>query len=112
MTKLSDTQLVILSAAAQRDDRNVLPLPGFLRGGAAAKVVGALLSCGLIAETVTDSQTSAANSLASARTSNSSLRPKSERSTPSIRIRLGFLPAPVSTETASRSLAAVKLPSE
>ena len=59
MTKLSDTQLVILSAAAQRDDRNVLPLPGFLRGGAAAKVVGALLSCGLIAETVTDSQTQA-----------------------------------------------------
>ena len=28
MTKLSDTQLVILSAAAQREDRNVLPLPG------------------------------------------------------------------------------------
>jgi hypothetical protein len=27
-TKLSDTQLVILGAAAQRDDRNVLPLPG------------------------------------------------------------------------------------
>ena len=28
MTKLSDTQLVILSAAAQRDDLAVLPLPG------------------------------------------------------------------------------------
>lgn len=56
MTKLSDTQLVILSAAAQREDRNVLPLPGSLRGGAAAKVVGALLSRGLIAETATDSQ--------------------------------------------------------
>ena len=27
MTKLSDTQLVILSAAAQRDDLAVLPLP-------------------------------------------------------------------------------------
>ena len=27
MTKLSDTQLVILSAAAQRDDLSVLPLP-------------------------------------------------------------------------------------
>ncbi|WP_348524964.1 hypothetical protein [Pararhodobacter sp. SW119] len=53
MNKLSDTQLVILGAAAQRDDRNVLPLPGSLRGGAAAKVVGALLSRGLIAETVT-----------------------------------------------------------
>ncbi|QYX58001.1 DUF3489 domain-containing protein [Roseovarius sp. SCSIO 43702] len=59
MTKLSDTQLVILSAAAQRDDRNVLPLPGSLRGGAAAKVVGALLKRGLIAETATDSRTKA-----------------------------------------------------
>ncbi|MEI4197370.1 DUF3489 domain-containing protein [Roseovarius sp. E0-M6] len=59
MTKLSDTQLVILGAAAQREDRNVLPLPGSLRGGAAAKVVGALLSRGLIAETATDSRTKA-----------------------------------------------------
>ena len=63
MTKLSDTQIVILSAAAQREDRNVLPLPGSLRGGAAAKVVGALLSRGLIAETATDSQTKADASL-------------------------------------------------
>ena len=59
MTKLSDTQAIILGAAAQREDRNVLPLPGSLRGGAAAKVVGALLSRALIAETVTDSQTKA-----------------------------------------------------
>lgn len=59
MTKLSDTQLVILGAAAKRDDRNLLPLPGSLRGGAAAKVVGALLSRGLIAETTTDSRTKA-----------------------------------------------------
>ena len=59
MTKLSDTQLVILSAAAQREDRNVLPLPGSLRGGAATKVVAALLSRGLIAETTTDSRTKA-----------------------------------------------------
>ncbi|HHY51001.1 MAG TPA: DUF3489 domain-containing protein [Alphaproteobacteria bacterium] len=56
MTKLSDIQALILSAAAQREDRNVLPLPGSLRGGAAAKVVGALLSRGLIAETTTDSR--------------------------------------------------------
>jgi hypothetical protein len=55
MTKLSDTQTIILSAAAQRDDGNVLPLPGSLRGGAAHKVVGALLSRGLIAERITDS---------------------------------------------------------
>lgn len=59
MTQLSDTQAVILSAAAQRDDGNVLPLPASLRGGAAVKVVGALLSRRLIAETVTDSQTKA-----------------------------------------------------
>jgi DNA-binding MarR family transcriptional regulator len=59
MTKLSDTQASILSAAAQREDRNVLPLPGSLRGGAAAKVVGALLTRGLIAETTTDIQTKA-----------------------------------------------------
>jgi hypothetical protein len=63
MTKLSDTQLVILSAAAQRADRDLLPLPGSLRGGAAAKVVGALLSRGLIAETVTDSRTKADTAL-------------------------------------------------
>jgi len=43
MTKLSDTQAIILSAAGQREDRNVLPLPGSLRGGGASKVVGALL---------------------------------------------------------------------
>jgi hypothetical protein len=55
MTKLSDTQAIILSAAAQRADGNVLPLPGSLRGGAATKVIGALLSRGLIREQVTDS---------------------------------------------------------
>ena len=55
MTKLSDTQSIILSAAAQRADGNVLPLPGSLRGGAAIKVVGALLARGLIREHVVDS---------------------------------------------------------
>ncbi|MFN3315018.1 MAG: DUF3489 domain-containing protein [Hyphomonas sp.] len=59
MIKLSDTQAIILSTAAQREDRNLLPLPGSLRGGAAAKVVGALLKRGLIAESTTDSQTKA-----------------------------------------------------
>ena len=54
MTKLSDTQLVILSAAAQREDRNVLPLPGSLRGGAAAKVVGAMLAKGFLEEVDAD----------------------------------------------------------
>ncbi|MFC6688658.1 DUF3489 domain-containing protein [Jhaorihella thermophila] len=54
MSGLSDTQLIILSAAAQRDDRNVLPLPGSLRGGAAHKVIGALLRRELVEETPTD----------------------------------------------------------
>ena len=55
MTKLSDTQVIILSAAAQRPDGNVLPLPGSLRGGAATKVVAALLARGLIREHIIDS---------------------------------------------------------
>jgi hypothetical protein len=44
MTKLSDTQAVILSAAAQRDDRAVLPLSETLRikGGAIDKVLRSL----------------------------------------------------------------------
>jgi hypothetical protein len=50
MVKLSDTQLVILSAASQRDDRLVLPLPERIKGGAAAKVVDSLLAKGLIEE--------------------------------------------------------------
>ena len=54
MTKLSDTQAIILAKASQRPDGNILPLPGSLRGGAQAKVIGALLSRGLIAEKVTD----------------------------------------------------------
>ena len=59
MTKLSDTQAILLAAAAQRKDGNVLPLPGSLRGGAATKVVGALLARGLIREEVSDSLTKA-----------------------------------------------------
>ncbi|MEN3976904.1 DUF3489 domain-containing protein [Emcibacter sp. SYSU 3D8] len=47
---LTDTQLVILGAAAQRDGHEALPLPDSLKGGAAHKVVGALLSRGLIEE--------------------------------------------------------------
>src|SRR5688500_18112105 len=50
MTRLSDTQLVILSAAAQRDDGAVLPLPGTpkIKRGAVAKVLGSLKAKGLI----------------------------------------------------------------
>jgi len=51
MTKLTDTQLVILTAACQRDGRRLLPLPERLKGGAATKVVDSLLAKGLAAET-------------------------------------------------------------
>lgn len=54
MTKLSDTQLVILSAAAKRADRIALPLPDSLRGGAAKKVIGALLAKGFLEEVEAD----------------------------------------------------------
>lgn len=50
MAKLSDTQSVILSAAAQRTDRFALPLPKSLKGGAAYKVVSALVAKGLLKE--------------------------------------------------------------
>jgi hypothetical protein len=47
---LSDSQLVVLSAACQRADRSVYPLTAKLPGGAAAKVLGALLKQELIKE--------------------------------------------------------------
>jgi hypothetical protein len=50
MTRLSDTQLVILSTAAQRADLSVLPLPDglALKGGALNKVMDSLRNRGLI----------------------------------------------------------------
>lgn len=54
MTQLSDTQALILSAAAQRPERIALPLPESLRGGAAAKVVGAMIAKGLLQEVDAD----------------------------------------------------------
>ena len=56
MTKLSDTQAIILSTAAQRDDRIALPLPESLRGGAAAKVVGAMLAKNFLQEVDADTR--------------------------------------------------------
>jgi hypothetical protein len=52
MPKLTDAQLVILSAAARRDDRAVLPLPKSLtlNKGATAIVLKSLLKRNLIAE--------------------------------------------------------------
>ena len=56
MTKLSDTQLVILGAAAQRPDLSVLPLPDSLKlkGGALTKVMDSLRNRGLIRVLGTD----------------------------------------------------------
>jgi Protein of unknown function (DUF3489) len=54
MSKLSDTQAIILSAASQRRDGNLPSLPGSLRGGAATKVVAALLARGFVEERVLD----------------------------------------------------------
>ena len=50
MTKLTDTQLVILAAACQRPDRLILPLPDKLKGGAATKVIESLAAKGMIEE--------------------------------------------------------------
>ena len=56
MTKLSDTQLVILGAAAQRPDLSVLPLPDSLnlKGGALTKVMDSLRNRGLTRVIETD----------------------------------------------------------
>ena len=50
MTKLTDTQRIILSTASQRTDRLALPLPKSLKGGAAHKVINALVEKGLLKE--------------------------------------------------------------
>ncbi len=47
MSRLTDTQLIILSAASQRDDRGV-ELPPNLKGEAARKVVDKLIRAGLL----------------------------------------------------------------
>ncbi len=57
MTKLTDTQAIILSEAANRDGHIALPLPNSLRGGAAAKVVGAMLTKGFLEEVDADMRT-------------------------------------------------------
>ena len=48
MTKLTDTQRIILSAASQRTDRLALPLPKSLKGGAVIKVIKPLIEKGLL----------------------------------------------------------------
>lgn len=51
---LTDTQLVVLSAALARPDGSILPLPASLKGGAIAKVCAALLAKGLAEEVGVD----------------------------------------------------------
>jgi hypothetical protein len=41
---LSNPQLIVLAAACQRPDRSIYPLTTKLPGGAAAKVLGSLLT--------------------------------------------------------------------
>jgi len=55
MPKLTDTQLIILSAAGQRDDGTVLPLPKSLklRGGTVSQFLKRLLKKGLLDEQTT-----------------------------------------------------------
>ena len=50
MTKLTDTQRIILSAASQRTDHLALPLPTSLKGGAVIKVIRPLIEKGLLEE--------------------------------------------------------------
>ncbi|MET4701745.1 hypothetical protein ABIE65_004793 [Constrictibacter sp. MBR-5] len=47
MSNLTDAQRLVLTAAAQRADRSLQPLPASLTGGAAIKVVNALVTRGL-----------------------------------------------------------------
>src|SRR3954469_8570987 len=50
MSRLSDSQLVVLTAACQRPDRCVFPVTAKLKGNAAGNVLKSLLKKGLIKE--------------------------------------------------------------
>ncbi|WP_428541269.1 DUF3489 domain-containing protein [Profundibacter sp.] len=54
MSKLTETQTLILSRASQQADRIALPLPDRLRGGAANKVIVPLIKRGLLDEVEAD----------------------------------------------------------
>lgn len=57
MTKLTDTQSILLSTAAQRDTLSIMPLPETLRPQGAAKAIDALLKRDLIEEPETNEAT-------------------------------------------------------
>ena len=50
MPQLSDSQLVVLTAACQRSDRCIFPITARLKGNAAGNVLKSLLNKGLIKE--------------------------------------------------------------
>jgi len=54
MSKLTETQTLILSRASQQPDRIALPLPDRLRGGAANKVILPLIKQGFLDEVEAD----------------------------------------------------------
>jgi len=54
MTKLTETQTLILSRASRQSDRIALPLPDRLRGGAANKVIVPLIQKGFLDEVEAD----------------------------------------------------------
>jgi len=54
MSKLTETQTLILSRASQQDDCIALPLPDRLRGGAANKVIVPLIQKGFLDEVEAD----------------------------------------------------------
>ncbi|MDU9007227.1 DUF3489 domain-containing protein [Sedimentitalea todarodis] len=54
MPKLTDTQTIILSAAAQRADNLAMPLPNGLHGAAANKVIGMMIGRGWLEEVDAD----------------------------------------------------------
>ncbi len=54
MSRLTETQTLILSRASQQDDRVALPLPDRLRGGAANKVIVPLIRKGFLDEVEAD----------------------------------------------------------
>ena len=54
MTKLTETQTLILSAGAQRADNLAMPLPKGLHGAAAKKVVGMMIGRGWLEEVDAD----------------------------------------------------------
>ena len=54
MTKLTETQTLVLSRASRQGDRIALPLPDRLRGGAANKVIVPLIQKGFLDEVEAD----------------------------------------------------------